>query len=104
MVSSEKNTDRSVLVIGAGIAGSTAALSLGQAGCKVYLIERQAVIGGHAAKMGCKASTDQKKEYAKPQPPKEASNASKSSKNKTYTPDKFHVDEHGDNIVVRGQN
>ena len=56
MVSSEKNTDSSVLIIGAGVAGATAALQLGRAGRKVYLIERQPAIGGHAAKMGCKAT------------------------------------------------
>ena len=51
-----KISDKSVLVIGAGIAGAAAALQLAQAGRRVYLIERQKAIGGHAANMGCKAT------------------------------------------------
>ena len=56
MVSSEKDTGRSVLVIGAGVAGAAVALQLAQAGYRVHLIERQSTIGGHAGQMGCKAT------------------------------------------------
>ncbi len=51
-----ERTDKSVLVIGAGVAGATAALQLAQAGYRVHLIESQKAIGGHAADMGCKAT------------------------------------------------
>lgn len=47
---------KSVCIIGAGIAGVTVADRLSQAGCRVYLIERQATIGGRVAEMGCKAT------------------------------------------------
>jgi len=40
----------SVLVVGGGIAGITAALNLADAGKKVYLVEREPTIGGHMAK------------------------------------------------------
>ena len=36
-----------VMVVGAGIAGIQAALDIGQAGRKVYLVERSPTIGGH---------------------------------------------------------
>ena len=39
-----------VLVVGGGIAGIHAALTLANAGKKVYLVEREATIGGHMAK------------------------------------------------------
>jgi heterodisulfide reductase subunit A len=42
---------RSVLVIGAGIAGIHAALSLASAGKQVYLVERGPSIGGHMAQL-----------------------------------------------------
>lgn len=45
----------SVLVVGGGIAGATAAQRLSQAGVQVHLIEKQSTIGGHVAEMGCKA-------------------------------------------------
>ena len=48
--------DKCVLVIGAGIAGATVAQQLGQNGRRVYLIDKQSAIGGHAAEMGCKAT------------------------------------------------
>ncbi|MFH1135323.1 MAG: CoB--CoM heterodisulfide reductase iron-sulfur subunit A family protein [Pseudomonadota bacterium] len=41
---------KSVLVIGGGIAGMQAALSAAEAGCQVYLVEREPSIGGHMAK------------------------------------------------------
>ena len=40
----------SVLVVGGGIAGIHAALTLANAGKKVYLVEREPTIGGHMAK------------------------------------------------------
>lgn len=39
-----------VLIVGAGIAGIQASLSLANAGKKVYLVEREPTIGGHMAK------------------------------------------------------
>jgi heterodisulfide reductase subunit A2 len=39
-----------VLVVGGGIAGITAAMTLAKAGKKVYLVEREPSIGGHMAK------------------------------------------------------
>jgi len=39
----------SVLIIGGGIAGMSAALSLGDQGFKVYLVEKSTTIGGHSA-------------------------------------------------------
>ena len=43
--------ERSVLVLGGGIAGITAALDLAEAGLKVYLVERSPSIGGHMAQL-----------------------------------------------------
>jgi heterodisulfide reductase subunit A len=40
-----------VLIVGGGIAGIQAALTLGNAGKKVYLIEREPTIGGYMAKL-----------------------------------------------------
>ena len=51
---SDKNA--SVLVIGGGIAGVTAAEKLSRAGMEVHLVEKQAEIGGHVREMGCKAT------------------------------------------------
>ena len=48
--------DHRVLVIGAGIAGLTAAKSLSVLGARVDLVERRAVLGGHAAQLACKAT------------------------------------------------
>lgn len=39
------------LVVGGGIAGITAALELANAGCHVYLVEREPSIGGHMAQL-----------------------------------------------------
>lgn len=44
-----------ILVIGAGVAGLSAALSLVKRGYGVYLVERQDHVGGNAASYGCKA-------------------------------------------------
>jgi len=40
-----------VLVVGGGISGIQAALDLGTAGFKVYLVERAPSIGGHMAQL-----------------------------------------------------
>jgi heterodisulfide reductase subunit A len=42
---------QSALVVGAGIAGIEAALRLADAGKRVYLVEREASIGGHMAQL-----------------------------------------------------
>jgi heterodisulfide reductase subunit A-like polyferredoxin len=42
---------RRVMVIGAGIAGMQSALDLADMGCHVYLVERQASIGGVMAQL-----------------------------------------------------
>ncbi|MCX7963050.1 MAG: CoB--CoM heterodisulfide reductase iron-sulfur subunit A family protein [Candidatus Sumerlaea chitinivorans] len=42
--------NQSVLVVGGGIAGITAALDLAKSGKRVYLVEREPSIGGHMAK------------------------------------------------------
>ncbi|MFZ2149184.1 MAG: FAD-dependent oxidoreductase [Sedimentisphaerales bacterium] len=47
---------KTVLVIGAGIAGATTAHRLNQAGLQVHLIEKAATIGGRVREMGCKAT------------------------------------------------
>ena len=44
------------LIIGAGIAGATAAQQLSQAGWQIHLIEKEAAIGGRVVEMGCKAT------------------------------------------------
>jgi heterodisulfide reductase subunit A len=48
--------ERKVLVIGGGIAGMAAALTLADNGCQVYLVEREPFIGGWAASYCCKAA------------------------------------------------
>ena len=48
--------NRNVLVVGAGISGVASALELANAGVNVYLIEREAVVGGHSASFCCKAT------------------------------------------------
>jgi heterodisulfide reductase subunit A len=40
-----------VLVVGGGISGMQAALDLGTAGFKVYLVEKAPTIGGHMAQL-----------------------------------------------------
>ncbi|HUS70323.1 MAG TPA: FAD-dependent oxidoreductase, partial [Anaerolineae bacterium] len=40
-----------VLVVGAGIAGIQAALTIADGGYKVYLVEREPTIGGHMAQL-----------------------------------------------------
>lgn len=48
--------NRDVLVIGAGISGIASALELANAGFTVYLVEKEAAIGGYAASLCCKAT------------------------------------------------
>jgi heterodisulfide reductase subunit A2 len=48
--------NKNVLVIGAGISGVASALELANAGVNVYLIEKEAVVGGHSASFCCKAT------------------------------------------------
>ena len=47
---------KNVLVVGSGISGVASALELADAGVNVYLIEKEAVIGGHSASFCCKAT------------------------------------------------
>jgi heterodisulfide reductase subunit A len=49
-------TDHRVLIIGAGIAGLSAANTLALFGVWVDLVERREVLGGHAAQFACKAT------------------------------------------------
>jgi len=44
------------LVIGAGISGIASALELAHSGVNVYLLEKEAVVGGHSASLCCKAT------------------------------------------------
>jgi heterodisulfide reductase subunit A len=45
-----------VLVVGGGVAGAAVTRCVARAGLAVDLVERNAVLGGHAAEMGCKAT------------------------------------------------
>ena len=45
-----------VLVVGAGISGIASALELAYSGVNVYLLEKEAVVGGHSASFCCKAT------------------------------------------------
>jgi len=47
---------RCALVVGSGISGIASALELARAGVDVYLIEKEAAIGGHSASFCCKAT------------------------------------------------
>jgi heterodisulfide reductase subunit A2 len=40
--------NKNVLVVGSGISGIASALELANAGVDVYLIEKEAVVGGHS--------------------------------------------------------
>jgi heterodisulfide reductase subunit A len=48
--------NKNVLVVGAGISGVASALELANAGVNVYLIEKEAVVGGYSASFCCKAT------------------------------------------------
>jgi heterodisulfide reductase subunit A len=52
MISEKTQTAASVLVVGGGIGGMRAAIDLAEAGLKVYLIERDAGLGGRVAQLG----------------------------------------------------
>ena len=48
--------NKNVLVVGSGISGVASALELANAGVTVYLLEKEAVVGGHSASFCCKAT------------------------------------------------
>ncbi len=50
--------DKTVLVLGGGIAGASAALALAREGVKVRVVEQDDFLGGHAARLTCKAADD----------------------------------------------
>ena len=50
LLTREVKVEKSVLIVGGGIAGMQAALTSAQAGYQVYLVEREPSIGGHMAK------------------------------------------------------
>jgi heterodisulfide reductase subunit A len=47
--------NNNVLVVGSGIAGIASALELANSGISIYLLEKEALIGGHSASFCCKA-------------------------------------------------
>lgn len=49
-------TDQRVLIIGGGIGGLTTALALARREIRVDLVEQEAAVGGHAARLACKAT------------------------------------------------
>ncbi|MBN1136339.1 MAG: FAD-dependent oxidoreductase, partial [Anaerolineae bacterium] len=51
LLMTEEKKQPAALVIGAGIAGMQAALDIGDAGFKVYLVEREPSVGGHMAQL-----------------------------------------------------
>lgn len=48
--------ESAALVIGGGVAGIASALSLAESGARVHLVEKEADIGGHGARLCCKAT------------------------------------------------
>jgi heterodisulfide reductase subunit A len=48
--------NNNVLVVGSGIAGIASALELANTGISIYLLEKEALIGGHSASFCCKAT------------------------------------------------
>ncbi|MCX7823461.1 MAG: CoB--CoM heterodisulfide reductase iron-sulfur subunit A family protein [Syntrophobacterales bacterium] len=46
-----ETTNRSILVVGGGISGLSAAIEAAEAGCQVYLVEKEAYLGGRVARM-----------------------------------------------------
>jgi heterodisulfide reductase subunit A2 len=48
--------NNNVLVVGSGISGIASALELANAGVNVYLLEKEALVGGHSASFCCKAT------------------------------------------------
>jgi heterodisulfide reductase subunit A len=51
MVATQGKTSGSVLVVGAGIAGMQASLDLGNAGYKVYLVDKSPTVGGMMSRL-----------------------------------------------------
>ena len=51
LFSSKEPVTKAALVLGGGIAGIQAALTIAEAGYQVYLVEREPSIGGHMAKL-----------------------------------------------------
>jgi heterodisulfide reductase subunit A len=51
MGAAKKKTSGSVMVIGAGIAGMQAALDLGNAEYKVYLVDKSPTVGGMMSRL-----------------------------------------------------
>lgn len=49
---------RSVLILGGGVAGLSAALSLAKLGLRATVVERRSALGGHAAALACKAAPE----------------------------------------------
>ena len=47
---------KNVLIVGSGISGVASALELANEGVSVYLLEKEAVVGGHSASFCCKAT------------------------------------------------
>jgi len=54
----QRNDSRSVIVIGGGVAGLTAAWDLSRFGIEVHLVEKQSFLGGHAIQFCCKATDE----------------------------------------------
>ncbi len=50
-VGMSRATNRSILVVGGGISGLSAAVEAAEAGCQVYLVEREPYLGGRVARM-----------------------------------------------------
>jgi heterodisulfide reductase subunit A len=51
MGAAQGKTSGSVLVVGAGIAGMQASLDLGNAGYKVYLVDKSPTVGGMMSRL-----------------------------------------------------
>lgn len=51
LFSRTESVTRAAMVVGGGIAGIQSALTIADAGYKVYLVERQPSIGGHMAQL-----------------------------------------------------
>ncbi|MEA3352118.1 MAG: FAD-dependent oxidoreductase [Chloroflexota bacterium] len=52
MKKNRKNPEGAILVVGGGVGGMRAAIDLAEAGLKVYLVERDAGLGGRVAQLG----------------------------------------------------
>ena len=52
MKKDRKNPEGAVLVVGGGVGGMRAAIDLAEAGLQVYLVEREACLGGRVAQLG----------------------------------------------------